>query len=114
MGFLKKLFGGGEEKPYVDKNGIYFYAVCDNCKTAVKVRANKSSDLNNNEDGFVWHKTIVDSTCFRPMHAVVQLDRKYKVISEEVENGRFVTEAVYEEMEAARIAPKPIPDTEEE
>ncbi len=114
MGFLKKLFGGGEPKPYVDKQGIYFYVVCDNCKTAVKVRANKSSDLNNNEDGFVWHKTIVDSECFRPMHAVVQLDRKYKLISEEVENGRFITEAVYEEMEAARIAPKPIPDTEEE
>ena len=97
MGFLKNLFGGGKEKPYVDKNGIYFYVVCDNCKTAVKVRANKLSDLNHTAAGFSWHKTIVDSNCFRPMHAVVQLDRKYKVISEEIENGRFVTETVYQE-----------------
>ena len=99
MGFLKKLFGGGKPKPYVDKNGLYFYVVCDNCKTAVKVRANKSSDLNRTEDGFSWHKTIVDSKCFRPMHAVVQLDYDYELISEEIENGRFITEAIYQEQQ---------------
>ena len=31
MGFLKNLFGGGEPKPYVDKNGIYFYTVTGSC-----------------------------------------------------------------------------------
>ena len=97
MGLLKKLFGGGEPKPYVDKHGLYFYVVCDNCQTAVKVRADKLRDLNHNEDGYIWHKTIVDSQCFHPMHAVVQLDHDYKVISEEIENGRFITEADYKE-----------------
>lgn len=114
MGFLKKLFGGGKPKPYVDKNGIYFYVVCDNCKTAVKVRANKLSDLNRTEDGFSWHKTIVDSKCFRPMHTVVQFDHDYAIIDQEIKGGDFITEAVYEEMEAERKRPKPVDDSEEE
>ena len=114
MGFLKKLFGGGKPKPYVDKNGIYFYVVCDNCKTAVKVRASKSSDLNRTEDGLSWHKTIVDSKCFRPMHAVVQFDHDYVVIDQEITGGRFITEAVYKEMEAELNLPKSASNLEEE
>ena len=52
MGFLKKLFGGGEPKKYVDKQGIYFYVVCDNCGTRVRVRADKQHDLQNTGSGY--------------------------------------------------------------
>ena len=97
MGFLKKLFGGeGRKKEYVDTQGIYFYAVCDNCGAKVKVRADRQHDLNRTDNGFVWHKTIVDSKCFQRMQAVVHLDGSYQVTSQELSNGRFLTKEEYD------------------
>ena len=94
MSFLRKLFGGGEQE-YVDKQGIYFYVQCNNCGKTVRVRADKQYDLGNEGKGYTWHKTIVDSKCFRPMNAVVTLDSKYHVVSAEIDNGRFLTEAEF-------------------
>jgi len=98
MGFLKKLFGG-EKKPakYVDKRGIYFYVRCDNCGTITRVRADKEYDLTRDGNNFVWHKTIVDNRCFRPMATVVHLDGSYQVTSQEISGGSFVSEEEYQE-----------------
>ena len=96
MGFLKKLFGG-EKKPakYVDKRGVYFYVRCDNCSTITRVRADKEYDLTRDGNNFVWHKTIVDNRCFRPMATVVHLDGSYQVTSQEISGGSFVSEEEY-------------------
>ncbi len=100
MGFLKKLFGGGKgDKPYVDARGIYFYAQCDHCGSRVKVRADKEYDLQRVDGGFIWHKTIVDSKCFRRMQAVVHLDRNYHVTGQEISDGRFLTQDEYDALE---------------
>jgi hypothetical protein len=104
MGFLKKLFGGGEPKKYVDTQGIYFFVECSNCGSRVKVRADKQHDLQNTGDGYEWHKTIVDSRCFRRMRTVVQLDSGYQMISHEISGGRYMTEAEYQAAEAAQKA----------
>ena len=96
MGFLKRLFGGGGEKEYVDTQGIYFYVRCDNCGASVRVRADKQHDLNREDGGFVWHKTIVDSRCFRPIHTVVHLDGNYNVANYELDGGRFISQEEYE------------------
>ncbi|MCA9945633.1 MAG: hypothetical protein H6656_10900 [Ardenticatenaceae bacterium] len=103
MGFLKKLFGGGEQSPkkYVDKQGVYFYVVCDNCGTRVRVRADKQHDLQNTGSGYEWHKTIVDSRCFRRIQTVVQLDANYQMVNHEISGGRFITEEEYLAAEAA-------------
>ncbi|MCA9917014.1 MAG: hypothetical protein KC445_03635 [Anaerolineales bacterium] len=95
MGFLKKLFGGGEPKKYVDKQGVYFYVQCDNCGTRVRVRADKQHDLQNTGSGYEWHKTIVDSRCFRRMQTVVQLDANFQMTNYEITGGRFLTEEEY-------------------
>ncbi|HFQ94366.1 MAG TPA: hypothetical protein ENK32_10175 [Anaerolineae bacterium] len=111
MGFLQKLFGGGkQEEEYVDKTGLYFYAQCDNCGTAVRVRADKQHDLVNESGGYVWHKTIVDSKCFRRMPTVVHLDRSYNVTAAEIEGGHYITEAEYE---AIQSPPKPAESVDE-
>lgn len=100
MSFLKKLFGGGDgQKEYVDKQGIYFYVQCNNCGKTVRVRADKQYDLGNDSGGYTWHKTIVDSKCFRPMNTVVTLDSKYNVVSAEIDNGRFLTEEEFNALE---------------
>ena len=108
MGFLKKLFGGGEQSPgeksskkYVDKQGVYFFVECDNCGARVRVRADKQHDLQNTGDGYEWHKTIVDSRCFRRIQTVVQLDRSYQMVNHEISGGRFMTEEEYLAAEAA-------------
>ena len=100
MGFLKKLFGGGDDKKeYVDKQGVYFYVQCNNCGKTVRIRADKQYDLSNDGGGYTWHKTIVDNKCFRPMNTVVTLDSNYNVVSAEIDNGRYITEEEFHKIE---------------
>lgn len=116
MGFLKKIFGGGEKKSseYVDTRGIYFYVRCDNCGTIVKLRADKEYDLSRQGDGFVWHKTIVDNRCFRSIPTVVVLDGSYNVVSVEISGGEYVTEEAYNEFLRAEVRGATEDDSEEE
>ncbi len=103
MGFLKRLFGGGEEKPSGgDPHGIYLYARCGQCGAIVRVRADKQHDLMNTGGGYEWHKTIVDARCFRRMQTVVQFDRGYNVTHASLEGGDYVTEADWQAQESAR------------
>jgi hypothetical protein len=95
MDFLKRLFGLGGPKEYVDTQGLYFYFKCDNCGATVKVRADKQHDLNNDDGGYVWHKTIVDSRCFRRMQAVIYLDGSYNVTNYELTGGQLLSEEAY-------------------
>lgn len=113
MGFLKKLFGGGEPKKYVDTQGVYFYVQCDNCGARVRVRADKQHDLQNTGSGYEWHKTIVDSRCFRRIHTVVQLDANYQMTSHEITGGRFMTEEEYLAAEEAAKQVKAESEAEE-
>lgn len=111
MGFLRRLFGGENKGAQEDTRGLYFYVLCHHCGARVRLRADKEYDLNRTDDGFVWHKTIVDSKCFRPMPAVVHLDRNYEVLSAEIEGGEFISREAYE---APEEAPETEPDSEEE
>ena len=105
MGFLKRLFGGEKgEKPYVDERGIYFYAQCDKCNSLVRVRADKQYDLQQADGGYVWHKTLVDSKCFQRMQAVVHLDSSYQVTNQELSNGRFLTQAEYDNLNKPAVS----------
>lgn len=95
MGFLKRLFGGKQE-PYEDTQGVYLYVACDNCGSRLRVRIDKQYDLNRQSGGFVWHKTLVDSKCFRPMPTTVKFDGNYSVTEAEIEGGRYLTKDEYE------------------
>ncbi|MEJ2753383.1 MAG: hypothetical protein P8169_12015 [Chloroflexota bacterium] len=116
MGFFKKIFGGGEKKPseYVDKRGVYFYVRCDNCGTVVKLRADKEYDLERHDNGFVWHKTIVDNRCFRSIPTVVVLDANYDVVSTEISGGEYVTEQDFEAYLQEQASKAAADDSEEE
>lgn len=101
MGFLRNLFGSKKNKPYVDKTGIYFYVQVNNLDSRVKVRADKQHDLMRTEQGFVWHKTIVDSKYFRRMQATVHFDNSYNITHSEIDGGSFISEAEYVARETA-------------
>lgn len=97
MGFLKKLFGGQDKKPseYVDTRGVYFYVQCDNCGTIVKLRADKEYDLERTGSGYEWHKTVVDSRCFRRIPTTVILNADFEVVDAEISGGKYVSEEDY-------------------
>lgn len=113
MGFFKKLFGGGDQssKPYVDQQGVYFYVQCDNCGTAVRLRADKTYDLINQGDGYEWHKTVVDNRCFRPMPTVVRLNSQYEMVAHEISGGHYITAEAYEQWLAEEQARRADPET---
>jgi hypothetical protein len=120
MGFLKKIFGGDDskkEQKYVDKTGIYFFVQCDNCGTCVRVRADKTHDLLIDGSTFTWHKTIVDSKCFRPIPVVVTLNRNYEMTEADIQGGQFISEEAYETWLAEKNKPKqdlePEPESED-
>lgn len=113
MGFFKRIFGGKDEgeQPAVEANadpqGVYFYVKCDRCGAVVRLRADKQYDLINESNGYVWHKTIVDNRCFRPMPTVVHLNAAYEMVSHEITGGRYITREAYEEALAAKDPPPP-------
>ncbi len=85
----------------VDKTGIYFHLVCGRCQTRLRLRADQQYDLNQTDDGYIWHKTIVCRKCFQQMPAVVTFDAHYHVATQEIERGRFVSAEEYAALEAA-------------
>ncbi len=97
MGFLSRLFSSKDESKgeYSDPHGIYFYVECERCYTVVRLRADKRHDFNRESDGYVWHKTVVDSRCFQPMQTVVHLDSKFNITNADIDNGKYVSEEVY-------------------
>ena len=97
MGFLKKLFQGGNTDSG-DPNGIYFYVQCDNCGEKLRLRADKRHDLLRDFEtgGLNWNKEIMDGRCFRLMYARVVLDSRYRVQSQEIEGeGHFISQEEY-------------------
>jgi len=111
MSFLRKLFGSGEPtRPRdEDSEGFFVYVQCDNCGQALRLRIHKHHDLNYAEDGYVWHKTIVDSRCFRPMTTVAYFDSRYQLTKAEIEGGRFISQAEFEAHKASRAGDKDVP-----
>lgn len=113
MGFFKRIFGGKDEgeqstsQANADPEGVYFYVQCDRCGAVVRLRADKQYDLINEGNGYVWHKTIVDNRCFRPMPTVVHLNAAYEMVSHEITGGRYITREAYEEVLAAKSPPPP-------
>ena len=104
MGFLKRLFGGeGSSKGQAsDPDGFFFYVQCDNCSKKVRLRILKKYELNYSDNGYVWHKTIVDSRCFREIPAVVRFDNNYNVISADITGGREISRDEYEMSEVSQ------------
>lgn len=95
MSFLRNLFGRSG-KPE-DKGGIFLYAICDRCGERLRIRIDRQYDLNRLDDGgYIWHKTLVDGKCYRPMPTVVTFDQNYQVVTSEIEGGHYISREAYE------------------
>ena len=98
MGLLEKLSslfgakgaGGGDD-------AVHIYVECERCKSKVHVRLDRRHDISVREDGgYYVRKEIMDSKCFRLMAAEITFDSAYRIQSQEVQGGRFVSAAEYE------------------
>lgn len=105
MGFLRRLFGGGQQ-PAADNYGYHLYIRCKRCSSIVHVRIDLRNDLaadygDTAAEGYLLVKEVMDDRCFRLMRAELIFDAKRRETKREVEGGTFVTE---EEWEAQRAS----------
>jgi hypothetical protein len=98
MGLLDRLasllgskgVGGGDD-------AIHIYVECERCKSIVHVRLDRRHDISLREDGgYYVRKEIMDSKCFRLMAAEITFDSAYRIQSQEVQGGRFLTKEEFE------------------
>ena len=110
MGILDAIksalgFGGGAGGAG-DRNAMFLYVRCTRCRDVVQVRVNMANEPAQEYDeggdkvtGYTLNKTIVDSTCFRPIPVTIRFDARRREQEREIEGGEFVGQ---EEFEAAR------------
>ncbi len=88
--FGAKGAGGGDD-------AVHIYVECERCKSIVHVRLDRRHDISLREDGSHYvRKEIMDSKCFRLMAAEIVFDSAYRMQSQDVQGGRFVSAAAYE------------------
>ena len=103
MGFLEKLASlfGAKSAGGAD-DAIHLYVECERCKSRVHARLDRRHDISAREDGgYYVRKEMMDSKCFRLMAAEITFDSAYRIQSQEIQGGRFVTREEFEAPPAA-------------
>jgi hypothetical protein len=97
MGLLDKLtslFGGGGGE---GDNAVHIYVECGRCQARVHVRLDPRHDLSQGEGGdYFVRKEVMDSKCFRLMVAELTFDSRYRVQTQEIQGGRFLTQEEFD------------------
>ncbi len=108
---LRSLFAGGGGTAG-DGTAYWVYVQCAKCGEALKVRVDRRYDLmqefedQDRVSGYSLHKDIIGSNrCFQAIHVTQRLDAGYKVKSQEITRGRFLTKEEYESL-AQSAAPR--------
>lgn len=110
MDFLRRLFGGGQQAES-DDGAIHLYVRCNRCGSPVHVRVDPRNDLiadfgdDDNPSGYTLHKEMMDSRCFRIMHAEVTYDQARREVGRTIEGGAFITREEYDQLAAASQKP---------
>jgi hypothetical protein len=98
MGLLDRLASLFPSKsPKEPDDAIHIYVECGRCKSKVHVRLDKRHDLSQAEDaGYFVRKEVMDGKCFRLMTAEIVFDGAYRIQSQELQGGRFITREEFE------------------
>ncbi len=104
VGFLKRLFGGGQSGG--DKDGLYFYFRADRSGEVVQVRLHRFNDLSLTDDGkgYYTRKVIVGPHSYERLEAEFMFDKNRNLQSCEVTGGEMVEQEHYEAYLAAQEA----------
>ncbi|MBI5032808.1 MAG: hypothetical protein HZB51_19965 [Chloroflexi bacterium] len=92
MGFLKSLKSMFTASS--DPNVLWLYVKCKRCESPVAVRVDLRNDpsLDDESDGYILRKEIMDDKCFTLMHAQVKLNARHAVTEKTIDKGEFITE----------------------
>ncbi len=111
MEILRKIFGGGKPRERGDPNAIYFYVRCKKCGEKIRLRVDKRYDLMRDYDrgpgdagsGYILQRDVMGNKCFQLMHMEVFLDNGYRVLSQDITGGEFITREEYEAEEKSAV-----------
>jgi hypothetical protein len=109
MGWLKRLFGGGDGEQSDDR-GLHLYIKCNRCGSPVHVRIDMQNELaadygDTAAEGYAVVKEITDDRCFRRMRAELHFDARRRETSRQIEGGTFISAEEYEALCAERQRP---------
>ena len=93
---------GGWHRSYIEARSRHFDRRLSLPKPVPVVQVDRQHDLNLTEEGYVWHKTIVDSKCFRPIPTVAHFDGKYNMTNFEIDGGHYISKEEYESLEVSQ------------
>ncbi|MCW1968242.1 MAG: hypothetical protein KIH69_009020 [Anaerolineae bacterium] len=95
--------GVSARPPQGDPNGIIYYVKGRKCGAITRVRIDRNNELSRDEDseGFMVRKVIVDSQCYGKVDITLHFDSNYREIGREISGGEFVT---HEDWAAAQAA----------
>ena len=92
---LASMFGGKAARAADD--AVHIYVECERCKSRVHVRLDRRHDISAKEEGgYYVRKEIMDSKCFRLMAAELTFDAAYRIQSQEIQGGRFLSREEFE------------------
>lgn len=106
MGLLQRLLSGllgGGRSGEEDGGALWLYVKCGQCGETIRVRVDKSRDLEELYEGesdfptgYALHKEVIGQRCFRLMRVEMQLDQQKRPVEQRVEGGTAITRAEYE------------------
>ena len=93
MGFLKKLFSGGDAKP--EKRYYTFHVKCNRCGEVIEGRVDLDNDLSLDYEGdntvyFVRKGLIGDNRCFQQIEVEMKFTSDRKLIEQHATGGEFI------------------------
>ena len=92
MGFLKKLFSGGDAKP--EKRYYTFHVKCNRCGEVIEGRVDLDNDLSLDYEGdttvyFVRKGLIGENRCFQRIEVEMKFTSDRELIEQQATGGHF-------------------------
>jgi len=105
VGFLKKLFGGGQGRSG-DADGLYFYVRAKRTGEVIALRINRANDLSITEDmnGYYVRKLVVGQRSFDRIESEFWFDKDRRFVSAEISGGELVEREDYDAYLAAQAS----------
>lgn len=104
MGFLNSLKSIFSAPPSGDPNALWLHVKCKRCGTPVAVRVDLRNDPSHDDesDGYILRKEIMDDKCFTLMRAEIRFDARRNVTKQTIDKGEFITQEEFEQLKTSQ------------
>ncbi len=104
MDWLNKLFKPSDRPTRKDFGVLWLYVQCAHCGTPLAVRVNRNNELSHDYEngGYILRKEMMDGKCFQLMYAELHFDDQFKITSQQIDHGKFLTRAEYDALKTSK------------